>query len=264
MNKADVIAAIDVGAETINIVLLSEGKLVYSDTANIGLTHVSEVADRLLREAVEKVGINIDDLRLIVGTGSHSEEVSAVQETISDSIAVARGINSIAPSTHTLIDVGASKFTTLKCRDGSPTKIAKNDRCAAGAGVALRMAASVLQLGIEEIGPLSLKAKEDVEINATCSVFAESEIISLIHHGRNKPEDVLKGLYRGMAARFYSLVMTIGVEDDVYMVGGVAKNEGMVQVMAERLNHPVLVPPDPCIIGALGAALIYSNGRGGE
>ena len=256
----NIVVGIDVGAETVNLVMLNDGKLVYSDTNIIKTEAVSVVVEKTLGQATEETGISADDIRKIAGTGTHANEVPIIKEYITEALSGPRGITWLSPQVHTLIDVGASKFVAMKCREGSAIKIARSDRCASGAGVSLRMAANVLALNIEDIGPLSTRSTEEVALQTTCSIFAETEIISLLHHAKKKPEDILKGLFQGMASRFYSLLISVGIEDDVYMIGGVAQNEGVVQALEEIIKHRVLVPPDPSIVGALGAALTVSNG----
>ena len=114
-------------------------------------------------------------------------------------------------------------------------------------------------MNIKDIGPVSLKSSEEVTIQSTCSVFAETEIISLLHHYRKKPEDILKAVFRGMTSRFYSLLLAVGIDGDAWMIGGVARNEGVVKALEEITGHRVRVPTDPSIIGALGAALAVSD-----
>jgi predicted CoA-substrate-specific enzyme activase len=255
----DIIVGIDAGMETVKLVMLSDGGMLYSGTVFAGTEAMSQIAEKMLRQAIRETGISADAIRLIGGTGTNASEVSLIQEEVPEAICCPLGINWISPQAHTLLDVGASKFMAMKCQQGRAMKIARSDRCASGVGISLRMVANVLAMNIEDIGQASRRSKEELTIQSTCSVFAETEIISLLHHYKKRREDILKGVFRGMASRFYSLLLTIVIEDDMYMIGGVAKNEGVVRALQDISGHPVLVPPDPDIVGALGAALAISN-----
>ena len=134
----------------------------------------------------------------------------------------------------------------------------RNDRCASGTGRFLRIAAEPLGVDPQEMGNLSLKSQKTVEINNTCAVFAESEIISLIHL-KHRPEDIAKAVFRGLARRIFTLIMKVDFKPDLVMVGGVAKNAGMVKAMEEQAGCPVVVPEEPMIVGALGGALLAAR-----
>jgi len=254
-----IIAGIDVGTETVEIVMLNDEKMVYSSTMFAGTEAMANIAEKIFSQGVRETGISADAITLIGGTGVNASEVPFIEEEVPEAICCSLGMNWLYPQAHTLIDVGASKFVVMKCQQGRTVKIARSDRCASSVGVSLRMVANVLAMNIEDIGQASMRSREEVAIQSTCSVFVETEIISLLHHYKKKREDILKGVFRGMASRFYSLLLTIGIEDDMYMIGGVAKNEGVVKALENISGHQVLVPPDPNIVGALGAALAVSN-----
>ncbi len=256
----DISLGIDAGAETIKMVMLNDGKMVYSCRVFAGNEAISEIAVKMFRQATEETGISADDIRLVGSTGANASEVPFIHEEVTEAICCPLGINWVSPLAHTLIDVGATKFVAMRCQQGSAMKIATSDRCASSVGISLMMVADVLGMNIEDIGRVSTRSTEEVAIQNTCAVFAETEIISLLHYYKKKPEDILKGIFRGMAARFYSLLLSVGIEDDVYMIGGVAKNEGVVKALEEISGHHVLVPPAPNMVAALGAALAVSNG----
>jgi len=257
----DTVVGIDAGAETVKVVMLGGGEMLYSSTVFAGVEAVSDVAEKMLRQAAEETGISAKDICSIGGTGESASEVPFIQEELPEAICLPLGINWVSPQARTVLDVGASKFVAMKCQQGRAFKVSRSDRCAASVGMSLRMVASVLAMNIEDIGRASLRSTEEVVIQSTCAVFAESEIISLLHYYKKKPEDILRSVFRGMASRFYSLLLRTGIEDELYMTGGVARNEGVVKALEEITGHPVLVPPDPNIVGALGAALAVSNGE---
>ena len=256
----DVFAGIDAGTESIKIVILGNADILFKGTVFADTRPVGDIAENLLRQGISQTGISADDIRRIGGTGINAGEVSFITEEVPEMICTPLGIEWISPQARTLIDVGASKFTAMKCRNGRAMKIVRSDRCASGVGISLRMVASVLEMNIEDIGQASLMSEEDVTIQSTCSVFVETEIISLLHHYKKKREDILRGVFRGMASRFYSLLLSVGIEEDLYMIGGVAKNKGIVKALEEVSGYRVLIPPDPGINGALGAALAISGG----
>lgn len=256
----DVFAGIDVGTESVKLIILGDGDILFGGIVFADTQAVADIAENLLRQGISQTGISADDIRQIGGTGVNASEVSLIKEEVPEMICIPLGIGWISPQAHTLIDVGASKFTAVKCRNGRAMKITRSDRCASGVGISLRMVASVLEMDIEDIGQASLTSEEDVMIQSTCSVFVETEIISLLHHYKKRREDILRGVFRGMASRFYSLLLSVGIEDDLYMIGGVARNKGIVNALEEVSGYRVLVPPDPGIVGALGAALAISGG----
>ena len=142
-----------------------------------------------------------------------------------------------------------------RLQHGRLLKIARNDKCASGTGKYLDIVADVLGIRVEEMSDLSIKSKENVEVQSTCAVFAESEVISLLHM-KNRPEDIARGALRGLSRRIYSLLLEVDLERDVTLVGGVAHNRGLVIALEELLRYKLQVPPEPQMVVALGAGLI--------
>jgi predicted CoA-substrate-specific enzyme activase len=160
------------------------------------------------------------------------------------------------PSASIVLDMGAETCMAIRIgKGGVPLNIVRNDRCASGTGRSLKMAAKMLGKSLDEMGALSLLSQEEISINNTCAVFAESEIISKIHN-QYRVEDIAKAVFQGLARRAHSLIIKAGQEKDVAMVGGLADNAGMIRALQDELGCAVLVPDQPMIVGALGAALI--------
>ncbi|MDD5312682.1 MAG: acyl-CoA dehydratase activase, partial [Dehalococcoidia bacterium] len=157
--------------------------------------------------------------------------------------------------TDTVVDIGADKCLVVKCQHGRPFKTARNDRCAAGTSRFLRIAAKPLGVDVREMGRLALRSQMEIEIDSVCAVFAESEIISLIHQKKH-PEDIARAVFKGLASRIYTLLVKVGFEKSLVMVGGVARNEGLVRALEEKAGCSIMIPEEPMIAGALGAALI--------
>jgi predicted CoA-substrate-specific enzyme activase len=213
-------------------------------------------ADRVKQELLSQVGISAKGISRTVATGYGSKLVTFADETKPDIVCHGKGVSSLLTSVRTVIDVGDLYTKVLHIdSNGSMHNFLLSGKCAGGSGRILQVIAKVLQVKVEEIGELSLKSKKRVEFNTGCAVFAESEAISRLAEGVTK-EDLLAGLHRALAAQINSLAERIGVEQDVAMVGGGARDSGLVQALREMRGHDILVPPRPHMTAALGAALI--------
>ena len=159
------------------------------------------------------------------------------------------------PNARTIIDIGGQDVKTLKLdQAGRLANFVMNDKCAAGTGRFLDVMAKVLEVDINDLAELSEKATEKVSISSTCTVFAESEVISQLSKGVKK-ENIIAGIHDSIASRVAGLAKRAGIEDDLVMVGGVADNYGIVRAIEEHLGHKIIVPKNAQLTGALGAAL---------
>ncbi len=213
-------------------------------------------AESIRKELLSQSGKSIKDISKTVATGLGSASVPYADEVKPDIVCQAKGVSSILPSVRTVIDVG-DLYTKVLRMDGrgSVHHFLLSGKCAGGSGRILQIIAKVLQVKIEEIGELSLRSKKRIEFNTGCAVFAESEVISRLSQEVSK-EDLLAGIHRALAAQINSLVERLGVEKDVAMVGGGARDQGLVQAFKEIRGHDLLVPNEPHMTGALGAAII--------
>jgi benzoyl-CoA reductase subunit D len=176
--------------------------------------------------------------------------------TISMMGADARAGVHLFPNARTIIDVGAEEARAVKCDDnGIMMDFIVNERCAAGAGAFIEAMARALEVKLEDMGPLSLKAERASPINASCVIFGESDVVTLIHRQESKPE-IARAIFDAMADRVSSMVYRLGVNPDVVLVGGVAKDVGFVASLKRKLGIDVLIPEFPEYAGALGAALV--------
>ncbi len=250
-----IVAGIDAGAENIKAVVLSEGGVLCWMDIPVGTESVVQVAQRALSQATEKANIALNDIERIVATGAGRKYISFANHESAMFLCLAKGVDWLLPSTRTVLDLGARKLLVVKCDRGRVVKFASGDRCAAGCGAYLEVVANILGIEVDGMAALSLKSKEHLEIQAICAIFAESEIISLIHMGK-KIEDILKGMFRGLARRMYSQLLQVGIEKDVVAVGGAAKNVALITALQELAGCEIIVPDNPNIVGALGAALI--------
>jgi len=247
-------AGIDAGTETIKAAILSEGGELSWAVIAVGTETTDSTAQQALAQAAQKLHLSAKEIDDITATGTDAENVIVAHRQLSEVLCLAKGIDFLIPSTRTLIDIGALKTLGIKCSGGSLLRFVTSSKCAVGTGAYLEAAANVLGISVSEMDELAFKGKKDVEIESTCAVFAESEIISLVHGG-TEPEDIVRGVFRGLAKRVYSLLLELGIERDVVLVGGLARSKAMVSALEEAIGFKVLVPEKPEIVSALGAAL---------
>jgi benzoyl-CoA reductase subunit D len=176
--------------------------------------------------------------------------------TVSMMGADARAGVSLFPTARTIIDVGAEEARAVKCdENGIMLDFVVNERCAAGAGAFIEAMARALEVKLEEMGPLSLKAERASPINASCVIFGESDVVTLIHRQESKPE-IARAVFDSMADRVSSMLFRLGLTPDVVLVGGAARDVGFVASLKRKLGVDVLIPEHPEFAGALGAALV--------
>lgn len=191
----------------------------------------------------------------IIATGYGRLNFKGADTQLSEIICHAKGVKKVLPTVHTIIDIGGQDSKAIRVSDkGTIEQFVMNDKCAAGTGRFLEVMCKVLDLGIDEMGPVSLTAKEALDISNTCTVFAESEVISRLSEGCETP-DILAGVHMAVARRVAGLARRIGLVPDAALTGGVAKNQGIVASLSRELKLPLLIPPEPQLTGALGAAL---------
>jgi len=213
-------------------------------------------AKKVKEELLSLMGGSTKDISRTVATGFGSKSVIFSDEVKPDIVCHGKGVYSLLPSVKTVIDVGDLYTKVLRINsNGSVHNFLLSGKCAGGSGRILQVIAKVLQIKVEEIGELSLKSQKRVEFNTGCAVFAESEAISRLSQ-EVKKEDLLAGIHRALAAQIESLVERMGVELDVAIVGGGARDVGLVQALKEIRGHDILVPQNPHMTAALGAAII--------
>ncbi len=248
-------AGIDIGAKTTKVVILKDDKVVAESLVLTGFEQ-QQAADKAMADALSQAKISKGDVQKMVATGAGRKAVSWLKENVTEVSADARAMAFLHPNVWTLIDVGAEEGRAIKCTpDGKVTDFAVNEKCAAGAGTFVEAMARALELKTEEMGELSLQSMTAVPMNAQCTVFAESEVISLIHARTPKP-DIVRAVHDAIASRIASMARRVGVEKDIALIGGVALNAGFVDALKRALKADVLVPAEPEFVGALGAALI--------
>ena len=249
------VLGIDSGSTSTNAVILNENKeIVAFDVVRTGAKS-GESAERILAEILERAGLKREDISLIVSTGYGRVSIPFADENVTEISCHGRGAHYFNPDVRTILDIGGQDSKAIRLNEnGEVVDFVMNDKCAAGTGRFLEMMARTLEMDISEMGPESLKWKEDIDISSMCSVFAESEVISLIALNKEKA-DIAHGLHKAIANKSYSLLKRVGLNETFMMTGGVAKNPGVVKAVEEKLGSKLFICKEPEIVGALGAAL---------
>lgn len=246
-------AGVDIGSTMTKVVILDEVVLA-SVIGPTGAEH-RRLANKVMEEALERANLSFDKLSYIVATGYGRINVPFADKQITEITCHAKGVSSLFPTVRIAIDIGGQDAKGIKISNGKVIDFVMNDKCAAGTGRFLEVIAETLGLKLEEMGGISLKSKKKVKISSTCTVFAEQEVVSRIAEGVSL-EDILAGLHDAIASRVYRMAEKLKIERDVVLTGGVAKNIGVVKAMEEYVGFPVLVPEEPLLTGAIGAALL--------
>jgi len=241
-------AGIDIGSRTIKLVVVENGEIIYStltDTTHDPL----EQCEKLMEQT------SFDRI-LATGYGRHFFETHFDVLTVTEIKAFALGAKAIFPGCRTILDIGGQDTKVIALDEkGTVSKFEMNDRCAAGTGMFLEVIAKTLGYDLDEFGKEALKAKDNIQINSMCTVFAQSEVTSLLAK-RQKREDIARGVHIAILNRTLSMLKRISTEPDIIFAGGVAKNPCLKHLLKDYIGHEVKVPLDPQMVGAYGAAMI--------
>ena len=247
-------AGIDMGSKTIKVVIVDDNKVIAQSIAEGGLEE-KKAAEDAFGEALAKARIKREDIQRVVATGAGRKVAPYADDEITEVGADAKGTNFLFPSARTVIDVGAEEGRGIKCdENGRVLDFAINEKCAAGSGAFTEAMARALEVSLEEFGDISLKSTTSIPMNAQCAVFAESEVVSLIH-AKTAKEDIARAVHDAIADRVISMTRRVGIENDVVIIGGLAHNIGFIDAMKRGLQIAPLLPDEPEFVGALGAAL---------
>ena len=248
------VAGIDVGARNVSAVVLRDGDILSHCILTSGEAGAT-VSRRAVERAIANTDFDFTDLQYIVATGCGRNSIPFANRHSTEVVCQARGAFHLSPSVRTVINLGAESSRAIRVgEDGRVEAFAKNDKCAAGSGLFLETMSIVLETPVEMMAGLSLKANGCEEVSSICAVFAESEVISHIHRGVSK-DRILAGVHRAVAGRILETLGTVGIKSDVMATGGVAKNAAVVKELEDKTGYSIIVPPEPQIVGALGAAL---------
>ena len=245
---------VDVGSASSKVVILEDGIRVVTEKV-VQLGTGSSGPQRVLEEALEASGLRMEDMARVVATGYGRFSFEGADRQVSEISCHAKGIYHLVPSARTIIDIGGQAAKAIKLDErGGVVQFFMNDKCAAGTGRFIDVMARVLEVTTGEMQDYDAKATEPAPISSTCTVFAESEVISQLSQGTSK-ENIIAGVHASVAVKACGLAHRGGVTPDVVMSGGVAQNAGVVRAISKELKQQVIVAPHPQVAGALGAAL---------
>ncbi len=251
---------IDIGSTSGEALILEGDDILAWSIVDTGYNS-RQAAKQALDQALAQTNLSRDQLDRIVATGYGRVAVEFADQQVTEISCYAQGIRHLLPQVQTVIDIGGQDSKVVAIGPGGrPLDFAMNDKCAAGTGRFLEVMARALQLELAELGPCALHARRAADISSTCTVFAESEVITLVAEGVDR-EEIVAGLCRSIARRVGAMARRVGVEPPVAFAGGVAKNIGVVRALQEVLDEQLIVPEEPQIVGALGAALLARDGH---
>jgi benzoyl-CoA reductase subunit D len=256
-------AGIDCGAKTTKVVVMKDGKIIAKAKGVTGFDQkraILEAWEAALKEAKVSAG----DVKHICAAGSGKNVVTLVfpstADLVNDIRAMGKGAHFFFPTARTVADVGAEEGRAAKLDEkGNVLDFAVNEKCAAGAGAFIEAMGRALETPLEQMGPLALESDREIPMNAQCAIFAESEVVGLIH-GKTEKKDISKAIHDATATRIVSMIRRLGVNEDVVLLGGVAYNPGVVEAMTRQLAVPKLLIPEDAEFGmAAGAAVVAAE-----
>lgn len=244
-------AGIDIGSRTIELVILEKGKVLKKSQTDSGFDPMGQAQNLL-------AGLQYDRITA-TGYGRHRFELSWEAPTVTEIKAYAVGARFLFPRVRTILDIGGQDSKAIAVNDqGRVTKFEMNDRCAAGTGKFLEIMAQTLGYSLDRFGADVLEARKEIQVNSMCTVFAESEVTSLLAKGENR-RDIALGLHRSVVRRAIGMLKRVTITEPLLFAGGVARNPCMVQLLQQAIGQEILVPEDPQMVGALGAALLAAD-----
>ncbi|MBW7864264.1 MAG: 2-hydroxyglutaryl-CoA dehydratase [Candidatus Hydrogenedentes bacterium] len=255
MIVGDLFAGVDAGSATTKAVVVDGAGTVLANAVLPSGARLAESSARVLEEALARAGAHRGRVAAVVSTGYGREMVEGRTRAVTEITCHARGVQAMMPEARGVIDIGGQDSKAIALENGAVRRFEMNDKCAAGTGRFLEVMARTLEVPLDGFGPLALESTEPARLSNTCTVFAESEVISLLAQGR-APADILAGVCRAVAGRAAALAARVRLSQPCAMTGGVALNAGVVRYLGEALGFPVVLPAMPQTAGALGAALI--------
>lgn len=249
------VLGIDSGSTSTNAVIMNEKREIEAFSVVRTGAKSGDSAQKILKDVLSRASLSQQDLDLIISTGYGRVSISYADENITEISCHGKGAHYFHPEIRTILDIGGQDSKAIQLNEmGEVTDFVMNDKCAAGTGRFLEMMARTLELDIAELGPISLNWSEDIDISSMCSVFAESEVISLIAQNKEKC-DIAHGIHKAIANKAVSLLKRVGLHPNFMMTGGVAKNPGVVHAIEDKLQTKLFICQEPEIVGAAGAAL---------
>ncbi len=251
-------AGIDIGSITVKATVLSEGKILGSKVAFTGY-NARQAGTDVFEALLAELEVPASSVERIVSTGYGRNSVPFADKAITEIICHGAGAYFLNPAVRSVIDVGGQDSKVLAINsDGTVKDFTMNDKCAAGTGRFLEVMARAMEADLDDFGTLSLKSDSPSKISSICTVFAESEVISLIAKGENR-EDIIAGIHESVASRISSMARRVGVQEPVMMTGGVARNIGVIRALERGLGVSIEVSEFAQVNGAIGAAVMATR-----
>lgn len=253
-------AGVDVGNKYTKVVIMKDGRIASRAMVFSGFNQ-KQAAGEAFDKALGEAGLKRESVQRVLATGAGRMEVDFADGIITEVGSGAKGALYLFPEGRTVVDVGAEESRVFKINDrGKVIDFTVNEKCAAGTGSFIEAMARALELPVEEMAEISLKSTQSVHITAQCVVFAESEVVSLIH-ARTPVEDIARAVHDAIAGRIISMIRRIGLEKELILIGGVARNAGYVASLERGLEVKALVPEEPEYVSAIGAAVAATEGK---
>jgi predicted CoA-substrate-specific enzyme activase len=248
-------AGVDVGSTQTKAVLVDEARRIVARALTDTGANVMRAAEEAFQDALRAGDVREEEVEYVVGTGYGRYKVTFGNTQVTEISCHGRGAVQMFPGTRTVVDMGGQDTKAIRVAPtGEVLDFCMNDKCAAGTGRFLGAASSALDIPLDQLGPTALRGEKAVRISTTCTVFAESEVLSWLGRGK-KIEDILLGVHQSIAGRSAGLARRVGIETEVTFTGGVAKNVAMIETLNRALGVTVNVSADSHYMGALGAAL---------
>ena len=246
---------IDVGSITAKAAVVKDGEVISHKLISTGY-NARNAGEKILENILKDSGLGLPSIDKIISTGYGRNSVTIADKAVTEITCHAMGANYLDPTVRSVIDIGGQDSKAIAVNEfGSVKDFAMNDKCAAGTGRFLEVMAKALEVDLDDFGDFSLKADHPSKISSLCTVFAESEVISLISKGE-KRSNIIAGIHESIAARVVAMARRVGLKTPIMMTGGVAKNIGVVKALEKKTGETIIVSPKAQITGAIGAALI--------
>jgi len=250
------VAGIDVGSLTAKTVILNDEGRVVGQAITLTGAFSQKAGEKAFEMALAMADIGASDITYVLATGYGRKNIPFAHAEMTEISCHAKGAHQLFPEARTIIDIGGQDSKAIALSEsGAPVNFIMNDKCAAGCGRFLEVMARALETEVEKMGELSLRSTKNIQISSMCTVFAESEVVSAVANKCSR-SDIINGIHQAIAKRVSIMIDHVGLIERVMMSGGVAKNIGVVRALESQLGTTLLVPEEPQLVGALGAAFI--------
>jgi len=246
-------AGIDIGSTMTKVVIMNKG-IISSIMGPTG-PEQRRLANKVMEKALKEVDLPFKAITYVVATGYGRINVPFADKQITEISCHAKGVASFFPEAKTVIDIGGQDCKGIRINSGKPIDFVMNDKCAAGTGRFLEIIADALGINIEKMGEIGLEGNNPAKISNICTVFAEQEVVARLAEGVPL-NDLVAGILESLANRISLMVNRLQVAEEVVVTGGGAKNVGLVKALSDKLGYNIVVPPEPLLTGAVGAALL--------